>query len=287
MDTTAESGELTLTLNDRRGQGSVTVGVDDPWAGPWRQAMVVGRPTAPWRGIAIRYQGVPYSLGFVSLSEGQRLLWFPGASLSASEYIEDTTGQLTRFVGRPVDHLTLDPDFAHGRQRSHLTYVDGLHGPKITHRHRAGDLTLWFSLLLPDTSSLRVVPESLSINFTPSRHDPDYPQQLAGQGCWEFLEAADDPIPPTFIQFDVWAGMWSGWEQDRFAFLPLAGQLGIADPERDKVYPRMARLQFTPECGLGLVVAWVPGRLKKPTMIRHSSVKGSLPPLPSPGAGST
>lgn len=249
--------------------------------------MVDGRPTAPWRGIAIRYQGVPYSLGFVGLSEGHRLLWFPGADLSASEYIEDTTGQFTHFVGRPVDHLTLNPDFTPGRQRSHITYVDGVHGPKVTHHHQTGDLTLWFSLLLPGTSSLRVVPESLSICFTPRRRDPHYPEQLAGQGHWKFLEAADDPMPPTFVQFDVWAGMWSGWERDRFAFPPLAGQMGIADPERDTVHPRMAQLRLAPECGLGLIVAWVPGRLEKPMMIRSSSVKGSIPPLPSPERRST
>lgn len=284
MKTVEEPGEVTLTLRDERGQGSVTVDIDDPWAGPWRRSMITGKPTSPWRGVGFRHRGVPYSLGFVSLTERSRVLWFPGANLAANEYVEDIDGQLSHFVGRPVDHLTIDSEFKPGHQRSHLTYVDGSHGPQVTHRHQRGTLTLWFSLLLPGTELLRTVPESLSVRFSAPRGDTDYPKQLAGKGSWELFEAIDDPAPPRFFQCDVWVGTWPGWRQDRFAFTPLAGLLGIADPTRDLVYPRLAMLPLSIDCGLGLVVSWVPGRLDKATMIRPSSVEGSVPELPTPPA---
>ena len=272
--------ELTLTITDRRGQGTVTVGSDDPWARLWRPAMTTGKPTDYWKGIGVRHKGVPFAAGFLGLSrKTRRLAWFPAAHASPAVFNRDSHGQLTHFVGRPLDHLTLDPEGKPGRFRSHLSYEDGSHGPTVSHYPRDGELVPWFSILLDDLSEerMRVVPEVLNIIFPAARSDSAYVAQIAGEGGWGFIEALPKPDQTCFIQFDYWAGMIEGWEDHSYSWVPWVYAMGVPAPDNQQIESRAFGAPFAPDRGCVIVMSWVLGKLDAPRLLRANRVTHTIP----------
>lgn len=267
--------DLTLTISDRRGRGTVTVGPDDPWARLWRPAMTTGKPTSQWKGIGVRHQDMPFAFGFLGLSrKTRRLTWFPAAHASPAVFNQDVLGQLTHFVGRPVDHLTLDPEGAPGRFKSHLTYEDGSHGPTVSHYPRDGELVPWFSLLLHDLAEerMRVVPEALNIIFPAPRGDSAYVAQVAGEGGWGFIEVLPKPEGSCFIEFDVWAGMTQGWKGHAYSCVPWVYAIGVPTPDRQDIQSRAFQADFAPDRGCVVVMSWVLGELDAPRLLRANRV---------------
>ena len=273
--------EWTITVRATNGQGTVQVDVDDAWARLWRRASVAGQPTGQWVGIGFRLAGTPYSLGFMAVSSGGRLLWFPTANLQAILYDEDASGQLTNYLGRPVDHLTLNPADSTGRHRSHFTYVDGGHGPNVSHHAKPGYLIPWFSVMLPNiVDHLRLVPAELSITFPPVRTDEQYPSQLVGDGRWLVVEGNDPPDVPCLVQFDIWAGVRPEWIEDAWNYLPIPHLLGIGDKEGPDIRHRSIGVRVAEDHGVVIIMSWVPGRLDRPRILRPSSFDpGDTPPL--------
>jgi hypothetical protein len=255
--------------------GLVNVESDNPWARVWRQAITTGKPTGQWKGIGIRHQGVPFALGFLGLSrKTRRMSWFPAAHVSPAVFNLDEDGRLAHFVGRPVDHLTLDPEGAPGRFKSHLTYEDGSHGPTVSHFPRQGELVPWFSLLLHDLDEehTRIVPEILTVTFSPPRSDSGYVAQIAGEGGWGFIDALPRPRESCFIQFDAWGGMTEGWKDHGYSCVPWVYAIGVVTPDRQEIQSKAFQADFAEDRGCVVVMSWVLGELDAPRLLRANRV---------------
>lgn len=274
------SVDLTIEIGDRRGQGTVTVGPHDPWARVWRRAMTTGKPTYRWKGVAVRHEDIPYAFGFFGVSrKTRRLAWFPAAHASPASFNQDHHGQLTQFRGRPVDHLTLDPEDKPGRYKSHFTYEDGGHGPTVSHQPRPGELIPWFSLLLHDMTedTMRVVPEMLRITFPAVREDHAYPAHVAGEGGWGFIDTLPKPVDPCFIQFDVWAGMTQGWDGFLYSSVPWVYKIGVDAPQQQAIHSRAFQAPFEEDRGCVVVMSWILGELDAPRLMRANRVTHVMP----------
>lgn len=267
---------LKMTVRTNRGVGEVSVTDEDPLAGPFRRGMRTGHPTGRWRGVAINDdESVPRIFGYLGLSaKTRRLMWFPAAHLTLTDFSQDKNGDLRRFVGRTVDHVTLDPEGRPGRHRSHLTHTDGTRGPTVSHYPREGELIPWFSLLLPDTSMMRVLPQKLEIRFASARPDQDYPADVAGDGFWIVIDSLAKPRLPSFLQIDVWAGMTDGWDQLHNDAVPWPLVRGVARNVPDPlVQPaRRAFFELESDRGLALIMTRPPGELDSPRLMRANRV---------------
>jgi hypothetical protein len=242
--------------------------------------MTTGKPTNRWTGVGIRHEGVPYAFGFLGLSgKTRRLAWFPAAHLSPSVFNRDVHGQLARYSGRPVDHLTLDPEGKPGRFKSHITYEDGSPGPTVPHYPRPCELVPWFSLLLHDLTEehMRVVPRLLSITFPPVRTDSMYLAHVAGEGGWGFIDTLPRPDETCFVQFDVWAGMTEGWEGYGYSAVPWMYEIGIPAPDPQHIESRAFQAPFEADRGCVIVMSWVLGDLDGSRLMRANSVTHTTP----------
>ena len=268
--------DLTMTIRTNRGVGEVSVTDEDPLTGPFRRGMRTGQPTGRWRGVAITDdKSVPRVFGFLGLSEKtRRLMWFPAADLTLTEFNQDKTGDLRHFVGRILDHVTLDPEGRPGRYRSHLTHTDGSRGPTVTHQPRQGELIPWLSLLLPDQSMMRELPQKLEIRFASARSDQKYPRDVAGDGFWIVIDGLAKPAPHSFLQIDLWAGMTDGWEQLGSDAVPWPLVPGVARNVPDPLVQPARRAVFKLESdrGVALIMTRPSGELEGPRLMRANRV---------------
>lgn len=153
-----------------------------------------------------------------------------------------------------------------------------------SHHARAGYLIPWFSIMLPNVvDHLRLVPEELSIKFPPVRRDEHYPAQLVGDGRWLVVDGNEPPGAPCLVQFDVWAGMRPQWTEDAWNYLPIPHLLGIGDDEGSDIRHRSIGVRVSDDCGVVVIMSWVPGQLDRPGILRPSSFDpGDTSPLRMP-----
>jgi hypothetical protein len=263
---------MRLTIKTNRGVGRVSITDGDPLAGPFRRGMRTGHPTGTWRGVGVPDdEFVPRVFGYLGLSsKTRRLMWFPAAHLTLTELNRDEHGVLRHFVGRTVDHVTLDPEHGPSRYRSHLTHVDGTRGPTVSHFPRDGELIPWFSLLLPGESMMPVLPAALEVWFVPARPDAQYPRDVAGDGFWLVIDDLPRPPPRSFLQVDVWAGMTEDWQHLHSDAVPWPLVPGVASDVPDPLNLPASRtvLGLASDRGVALVVARPPGELAGPRFMR-------------------
>jgi hypothetical protein len=193
-----------LRFKFSRGMGILTVGPQDPIVEPFRAAIEDYQLTGAWCYLVVGVEGIARVLGAFVSTVGGRLLFSP-ADLIAVSASADFSIELN-----PLNHITLER--RHGSYASHLRG-----GPNRCHELNyavhppAGLLVPWFSLLLPDAAMLRTLPNVLVVKFMHEESDLRRFGDDAFQGGVTFVELPEARPGPTFVQFDVWAGMTDGW----------------------------------------------------------------------------
>lgn len=193
-----------LRFKFSRGIGILSVSSQDPIVEPFRAAIEDNQLTGAWCYLVVGVEGIARVLGAFVSTVGGRLLFSP-ADLIAVSVSADFSVELN-----PLNHITLERK--HGSYASHLRG-----GPNRRHELNyavhppAGLLVPWFSLLLPDAAALRTLPNVLVVKFMHEESDLPRFGDDALQGGVRFVELPEARSGPTFVQFDVWAGMTDGW----------------------------------------------------------------------------
>lgn len=279
-DGLARSPALRLTVHNQSGTGTQIVNSDHYLAGPWRLAIETGRPTGQWRGLAFRDgDGLPRMFGYLTHTEGGRMLWFPAANVTLPANQTDIDGVQQNHGGGVVDHVTLDVQTKGGRYRSHITFRHGAHEANVTVFPPEGHQVPWFSMLMPRLDDLVPLPETLHIDFEAVRTDTAYPAALAGEGAWTISDGLAAPDAASFIQFDVWAGMEDHWAELEFRGIPWVLKPGIADdaPDPQTSDARVAVIRISERRGLTVVMTTPQGRLRAPRLLRMSTWTPDVP----------
>jgi len=193
-----------LRLKFSHGTGTLTVSPQDPIAEPFRAAIEDNQLTGAWYYLVVGVEGIARVLGAFVSTVGGRLLFSP-ADLFAVSVSADFSAELN-----PLNHITLEQ-----KGTSYASHLRG--GPNRHHELNyathppTGLLVHWFSLLLPDASMLFTLPNMLVVKFMHAESDLSRFGHDALQGGVTFVELPEAQSEPTFVQFDVWAGMTDGW----------------------------------------------------------------------------
>jgi hypothetical protein len=257
---------LTLCATFSGGIGTLEVGPDHPLIGPWRVAILEGRPTGQWFWFAVHDQlkGACRVLGSFVHTPGDRLLYFPGAAVS----IHADGEQLAR---SHMDHITLDPPTPKGRHRSHVALSEGSRGNKYGSRPPQGHLQPWFSLLTPNLDNFTTMPAELRVSFPPPRPDvQNFARDLLkGPGLRVI------PLPPggpdAFLQMDVWVGRVSDWQSLRARPLswPYKREIVLDAPsDSQRVDVIEQNVEFATSVGLRILCLRPRGRLAGAHILR-------------------
>ena len=184
------------------GKGELRADESHPLAAPFRHAMSTGKPPDPWTFLLTKDPStqVSHVLGtFMHTSKpGDRVLFFPGGRF----WLDDVGGWPARFVGKQVNHVTLDPP---GKPRAHSSHIALYDLPKkesrglgFTTKVRGGYLIPWFSLLVPKVSFFKPLPALLDVRFQSVRTDWDrFSQRLLAQGGTRAVAVPDPTLAQT------------------------------------------------------------------------------------------
>ena len=153
-----------------------------------------------------------------------RVLFFPAARV----LIPPQELASEKFVGTVLEHITLGPPTKALSHSSHVA-VRGIlknasRGLGYTTRVPEGWFVPWFSLLLLSVEDLDSLPAETIIDFDPPRPDWDrHFEQMVTETC---LGVALIGLPPAhgaphFLQFDIWVGRGTGWEEKYVLAGPL------------------------------------------------------------------
>jgi hypothetical protein len=205
---------LTLNLTFSSGDGELVVGCDHPLVGAFRRAIETGRPPGAWRYLLAYNQSsdVPVVLGTLVHTVGDRLLFFPAAQVTL-----DGENLYEPFIGRVLDHLTLDPPDPGSGSRSHVAVVgvpkDRSRGVGFRTVPPPGTMIPWFSLLTPGLDGFPVLPKELSVTFPPPRPDVgSFGDRLCTAGGLTVAPLPEARGNPNFLQVDVWVGRGPAWK---------------------------------------------------------------------------
>jgi hypothetical protein len=208
-------------------------------------------------------------LGAFVSTVGGRLLFSPAEVLVVSA-LADFSVQLN-----PLNHITLEQ-----KDASYTSHLRG--GPNRHHELNyaacppAGLLVPWYSLLLPDAAVLRALPNVLVVKFMHAKSDlPRFGDDVL-QGGVRFVELPEARPGPTFVQFDVWAGMTDGWSLLRagpLAWAPKPEILKDASAGQQEITGRCGDIRFSNSRGVRVFISRPAGvltaaRVLRPTLSR-------------------
>lgn len=266
---------LTLVFQSPQGNGELEVPTDHPMVGGFRAAVERGAPPGKGAFLVVRDDDANdlRLFGMFVLSVNNRLLFFP-ASFGTIE----VNGIGGRFDGRMLDHVTLDPPSPKGRHKSHIA-VRGLpdksRGLSITSIPPVGHLVPWFSVLVPSLDVFPALPQKLLVRFPHPHPDPhQFAPLLEGMGHLSSIPLPPFDSSPNFVQFDAWAGRWSGWKESKAKALAWAYKPDVVDavPERQRIVSNQINLEFTPTAGVRVILSRPAGALRSSRFFRPSSV---------------
>ncbi len=250
------------------GEGHLEVGPDHLLAAPFRQAMVAGKPPGRAVFLVCTERDPPSNrvVGAFVHTPGNRLVFFPGAALILAE--DDGSGQ---FVGRQLEHLTLDPPKSKDRHPTHIV-VSGsgkaeTHGYGYTTSPPQGYNVPWFSILAPSLQPFPKLPRKLAVVFPALRKDTTkfaY-ELLRGHGS-AFLELPLAKHVNNYLQLDVWAGRGADWEGKKVKPLSWAYKPElVSDPPvgSQKVdVNQLEAISFLPDAGIRVLALRPKGKVR-------------------------
>lgn len=199
------------------------------------------------------------------------MLFFPGASVEIGS--DDPSA---RFNGKRLDHITLDASIGADKYSSHVAVQDPRlqksRGIPYTSTPPSGYMAPWFSLLMPDLHGFYRLPQKLSIRFPSPRPDlVHFGEQLLGEGGIAFVPLPPSASSPNYIQFDVWSGQESGWQNLQVRPIAWAYKPEIvADPptSEQEIKVNRVNIEFSTTAGIVVVVSRPAGRLLEPRILR-------------------
>jgi hypothetical protein len=253
-----------LRFKFSRGTGTLTVNPQDPIAEPFRAAIDDNQLTGAWCYLVVGVEGIARVLGAFVSTVGGRLLFSP-ADLIAVSVSADFSVELN-----PLNHITLERK--HGSYASHLRDGPNRHHELNYAAHPpAGLLVPWFSLLLPDAAVLRALPNVLVVKFVHVESDLPRFGDDALQGGVTFVELPEARSGPTFVQFDVWAGMTDGWSLLGARPLPWAYKPEIvkdAPAGQQEITVRRGDIGFSNSRGVRMFISRPAGVLTAARVLR-------------------
>jgi hypothetical protein len=258
----AEVKPLTLSITCPQGVGEVRgVSAEHPMVAPYRKAIAEGSRTGEHVLHLYAFEdSTPILFGSLLLTEGLRLLFFPGGVVNAT-----SDDRRSRFRDVPLDHITLEKP-SHRRYSSHFALRNGKRVLRMRGVVPTKAKVPFFSLIAPNLKGLVTIPRLLEFSFPRPRADVQkFGQTLMIEGGTMKL-----PIPQVdrevqrFFQLDVWVGRNSHECQGGVGRLPWALMPALV---RDAPIPQQLKTSrvdhlMAPDYGLTLLVSRPLGTIK-------------------------
>lgn len=280
---TVSTEPITLDLSFPEGDGTVTVGRDDPPVSVFRRVIDSGKPTGRWVILSVRpaEDEPPKVLGVFAKTPapGHRFLYFPG---KPSEVRSDHPK--ASLNGLKVDHVTLELASDMSRSDEHVAVLGLPPGEKSRgHRRRGsvhpGLLHPWFSLLLRGFEDYRDLPARYRYTFEVPTADRGRRIRAFGPGArTPALVFPAPPGDPSYYQLDVWAGRGPAWRERRCLVLPWSTIPSVAEgPQHPPGLFHAHAHSFGDDFGIITLLSRPAGVLHKPCLV-HGTVEPNEPP---------
>jgi hypothetical protein len=175
---------LLYILTIPEGEGTFSISTDHPLTAPIRKQLKDGSPGGNWRYLAEKKGDSHFIFGALTLSTGNRLLFFP-SNYDVHVSIRNETKKL--------DHISLE---SKSNLRSHYTFRNGSHLSNGPVKDIGSDFSLWFTMFIGDFSQYIPLPNKIQVSIDwPSSDISRFSQEgvLANYNSKSIIEV------PTFV----------------------------------------------------------------------------------------
>ena len=144
---------LLYILTIPEGRGTLDISADHPLTAPIKKQLKDGSPGGSWRYIAAKKDDAHFIFGALTVSAGNRLLFFP-SNYNVHVDIENSIKYL--------DHISLE---SKTRLHSHYTFRDGTHLSNGTIRDMGNSFSLWFSIFIGNLDNYIRLPNEIKVSI--------------------------------------------------------------------------------------------------------------------------